>query len=95
MYKHTTGLHTCQTLSLLASHNLHKEDHMTENLRPLDKIRAKATVSIPEAAEALSISLATAYRWAREGTLPGAFRAGPGAVRVRTADLLALLAPHE
>ena len=68
---------------------------MQTHADPLQSLRTRATVSIPEAAEALSISLPTAYRWAREGCLPGAMRVGPKqAVRVRTADLLAVLDPQ-
>ena len=58
---------------------------------PLAHLRARATVTVTDAARALGISRETAYRWAREGTLPGALRLGPNLVRVRTVDLLAVL----
>lgn len=56
-----------------------------------DSMRSRPTLTIPEAASVLSISPETAYRWAREGRLPGAIRLGPSAVRVRTDVLLALV----
>jgi len=60
---------------------------------PLAHVRHRPTISVREAADVLGISRETAYRWAREGNLPGGLRLGPNAVRVRTADLLALLEP--
>ena len=51
----------------------------------------RLTVTVPEAAECLSVSSETCYRWIRQGRLPGAIRLGPGAVRVRTDALLALI----
>jgi excisionase family DNA binding protein len=58
---------------------------------PLDDLRRRATVTVPQAAAVLGISKETAYRWAREGTLPGVIRLGRSLVRVKTADLIALL----
>lgn len=62
---------------------------------PLAHVRGRATLSVGEAADLLGISRETGYRWAREGKLPGALRLGPAVVRVRTADLLAVLDPNE
>lgn len=58
---------------------------------PLSDLRSRATVTVPEAAALLGVSRETAYRWAREGTLPGVLRLGPTLVRIRTAELIALL----
>lgn len=58
---------------------------------PLTLLRTQPTVTVPEAAAALGISRETAYRWGREGTLPGLIRLGPNTIRVRSADVLALL----
>ena len=65
---------------------------MTESCAdPLADLRHRATVTVPQAAAFLGVSRETAYRWAREGTLPGVIRIGPTLVRVKTADLIALL----
>lgn len=64
---------------------------MSQKITWDDSMRSRPTLTIPEAASALSISPETAYRWAREGCLPGAIRLGPSAVRVRTDVLLALV----
>lgn len=60
---------------------------------PLSSLRDKATVTVTEAADALGISRETAYRWAREGTIPGVLRMGPRTVRIRTSDLIGILEP--
>ena len=50
-------------------------------------------LTIGEAAKLLKISTVTLGRWLKEGRLP-AYRIGPRAVRIRRADLNALLTPH-
>ncbi len=64
-----------------------------DSVDPIAELRLRPTVTVAQAAKALGISLPTAYRWARNGVLPGAMRIGPNAVRVRTATLLAVLEP--
>lgn len=63
----------------------------TTTLDPLAQLKRTATVTIPVAAALLGISRETAYRLARQGTLPGALRVGPNSIRVRSSDLLAVL----
>ncbi len=64
---------------------------MYDNANWNDTLMSRALITVPEAAQMLNVSVETGYRWAREGRLPGAIRLGPGAVRVRTDALLALI----
>lgn len=61
-----------------------------ETADALAPLRERPTITVPEAAAILGVSRETAYRWAREGTLP-AVRWGANTVRVRSAALLAML----
>jgi excisionase family DNA binding protein len=60
---------------------------------PLAALRSRATVDAVTAAEVLSTTTSSVYRWVREGRLP-AIRVGSKTVRIRTADLLAILEPQ-
>ena len=58
---------------------------------PLENLRRNPTVTVREAADLLGVSPETAYRWAREGTLPGVIRMGHRTVRIKSSVLLQLL----
>ena len=64
---------------------------MTKKIHWDEAMRSRPTLTIPEVAAVLSISPETAYRYARDGLLPGSMRLGKGAVRVRTNVLFALI----
>lgn len=49
-------------------------------------------VTVAEAAKILRVSLVTVRRWLRQGLLPS-FHVGPKAVRIRRADLQAVVTP--
>ncbi len=49
-------------------------------------------LTMAEAAEALKVSQVTVARWLKQGRLPS-YRLGPRAVRIRRADLVAVLSP--
>ncbi len=49
-------------------------------------------LTMAEAAEALRVSQVTVARWLKQGRLPS-YRLGPRAVRIRRADLAAVLSP--
>lgn len=66
---------------------------MDERPDVLAMLHERPSVSAHVAADLLGVAPGTVYRWIREGDLP-AVRIGAKTVRVRSADLLALLAPE-
>lgn len=54
--------------------------------------RQAELLTVAEAAKLLKVSTVTVQRWLKQGRLP-AYRVGPRAVRIRHADLTALLVP--
>jgi excisionase family DNA binding protein len=62
---------------------------------PAETLRTRLTLTVKEAAAALSVSPETCYRWIREGRLPGALRLSQGSVRIQSAALLAIIEGRE